>query len=105
MTQTLLRTMVPDAETLLKQNPNLKNDIANLINKNGGQQMANNLNSHVNNMMFNGQVSGLGAPKQNMRPPNEVDQILRDIEKDVDAQSEASSERRRRQPNVLEMKL
>lgn len=104
MTQTILKTMVPDAETLLKQNPNLKNDIANLINKNGGQQMANNLNSQVNNMMFNGQVSGLGAPKQNMRPPNEVDQILRDIEKDVDAVSD-TSETKRRKPNILEMQL
>ena len=105
MTQTLLKTMVPDAETLLKQNPNLKNDIANLLNKNGANP-AQNLNSQINNMMFNGQVGGLSAPKQPMKAPNDVDQILRDIEKDADVQSNASSEtRKRRKGNVLEMTI
>ena len=114
MTQTLLKTMVPDAETLLKQNPNLKNDIANLVNKN--VPGINDLNSQVNNMMLNGQVSGIGGQGQNnpfaggprkpMRGPSDVDQILRDIEKDADTQSNASSEtRRRRKANVLEMRI
>lgn len=103
MTQTLLKTMVPDAETLLKQNPNLKNDIANLINK-SGVNPAQNLNAQVNNMMFNGKVGGLGAPKKPMRPPNDVDQILRDIEKDADTQS-TTSEAKKRRSNVLEMTI
>ena len=105
MTHTLLKTMVPDAETLLKRNPNLKNDIANLMQKNG-VNTAQNLNAEVNNMMFTGKVGGLGPAKKPMRPPNDVDQILRDIEKDVETQSNASSEtKKRRKNNVLEMKL
>lgn len=114
MTQTLLKTMVPDAETLLKQNPNLKNDIANLVNKN--VPGVANLNGQINNMMMNDSVgglgnhgqmrTGLGMPKQQMRGPSDVDQILRDIEKDADTQSNASSEtRRRRKANVLEMHI
>lgn len=109
MTQTLLKTMIPDAETLLKQNPNLKNDIANLVNKN--VPGLNNLNSQVNDMMFNGKVGGLGGnnlgiPKREMRGPSDVDQILRDIEKDADLDSNASSNtRRRRKANVLEMRI
>lgn len=115
MTQTLLKTMVPDAETLLKQNPNLKNEIAALVNKN--VPGINDLNSQVNNMMFNDQVTGLsgpqpnrggnfGVPKKEMRGPSDVDQILRDIEKDADLQSNASSDtRRRRKANVLEMRI
>ena len=112
MTQTLLKTMVPDAETLLKQNPNLKNDIANLVNKN--VPGIGDLNSNINNMMMNDQVTGLGGrgqnnlglPRQPMRGPSDVDQILRDIEKDADTQSNASSEtRRRRKANVLEMHI
>jgi hypothetical protein len=102
MTQTLLKTMVPDAETLLKQNPNLKNDIANLINKNGANPAAN-LNAQVNNMMFNDKVSGLGAPRHSMKPPADVDVILRDIEKDVDTHSDTSESRRK--PNVFEMSI
>jgi hypothetical protein len=116
MTQTLLKTMVPDAETLLKQNPNLKNEIAALVNKN--VPGINDLNSQVNNMMFNDQVTGLGphvkpnrggnlgVPKREMQQPSDVDQILRDIEKDADSQSNVSSEtRRRRKANVLEMHI
>lgn len=111
MTQTLLKTMVPDAETLLKQNPNLKNDIANLVNKN--VPGVANLNSQVNNMMFNDKVtglggrggSGLGEPKREMRGPSDVDQILRDIEKDAENQSTVSSETKRRRKNVLEMNI
>ena len=112
MTQTLLKTMVPDAETLLKQNPNLKNDIANLVNKN--IPGIGDLNQNINNMMLNDQVTGLGGrgqnglglPRQPMRGPSDVDQILRDIEKDADTQSNASSEtRRRRKANVLEMHI
>ena len=104
MTQTLLKTMVPDAETLLKQNPNLKNEISDLINKNvPGVQ---NLNHQINNMMMNDKVGGLGRQKQEMAGPSDVEQIIRDIEKDADVASNASSERRRRRKaNVLEMSL
>ena len=73
-------------------------------------------------MMFNDQVTGLGGPsgrpmqpnrggnlgvpKKEMRGPSDVDQILRDIEKDADLASNASSEtRRRRKANVLEMHI
>lgn len=104
MTQTLLKTMVPDAETLLKQNPNLKNDIANLINKSGANPVQN-LNQQVNNMMFNGQVSGLGVPKHKMKDPDDVAQILRDIERNADAQSDVSDESKKRKSKVLEMSI
>ena len=112
MAHTLLKTMVPDAETLLKQNPNLKNDIANLVNKN--VPGINNLNANVNNMMFNGTVGGLGpnrnnktlgVPKREMKGPSDVDQILRDIEKDADARSDTSSNKRRKRTNVLDMNI
>ena len=104
MTQTLLKTMVPDAETLLKQNPNLKNEISDLINKN--VPGVNNLNHQINNMMMNDKVGGLGKPKQEMAGPGDVEQILRDIEKDQDNVSNASSERRRRKKaKVFEMSI
>jgi hypothetical protein len=52
LSHTLLKQMVPGADTLLKQNPNLKNEIMNLVNKtpevqNAQQEISNMHNGSV----------------------------------------------------------
>ena len=39
LTRTVLKTIIPNAETLLKQNPKLKNDISDIISKNISDDM------------------------------------------------------------------
>ncbi len=73
LSHTLLKTMIPNADALLKQNPNLKNEISNLIQKNVPEM------KHVQNEIDNlgkGQVTGLTGPSENV-----VD-IIAEIEKE-----------------------
>ena len=73
LSHTLLKTMIPNADALLRQNPNLKNEISNLIQKNVPEM------KHVQNEIDNlgrGQVTGLTGPSEN------VDDIIAEIEKE-----------------------
>jgi len=79
MTQTLLKTMVPDAETLLKQNPNLKNEIVSLVNK---TEQGKEFQKQLNNL-HKGSVQGLGSPQQDMSGPSDVDDILAELENET----------------------
>ena len=82
LTRTVLKTIIPNAETLLKQNPKLKNDISNMISKNISQDVKNNINNSINPT----QVSGLTNNMNNMnginqmKGPNNVDNILKELE-------------------------
>ena len=73
LSHTLLKTMIPNADALLKQNPNLKNEINDLIEKNIPEmtQVQNEINQ-----LGRGQVSGLTGPSEN------VDDIIAEIEKE-----------------------
>ena len=76
---TILKTVIPGAETLLKQNPGLKSDIASLIQKNVPELDINDLNVMPNS---DNKVSGLGTNKQHreMQGPTNVDDIIRELE-------------------------
>lgn len=73
LSHTLLKTMIPNADVLLKQNPNLKNEINNLIEKNVPEmkQVQNKIDN-----LGRGEVSGLTGPSEN------VDDIIAEIEKE-----------------------
>jgi hypothetical protein len=77
---TVLKTIIPGAETLLKQNPGLKSDIASLIQKNVPELNMDNLNV----MPKSGdRASGLGRssqPRREMQGPTNVDDIIRELE-------------------------
>jgi len=73
LSHTLLKTMIPNAETLLKQNPGLKNEINDLIQKNIPEM--NQVQNQIDNL-GRGQVSGLTGPSEN------VDDIIAEIEKE-----------------------
>jgi hypothetical protein len=73
LSHTLLKTMIPNAETLLKQNPGLKNEINDLIQKNVPEM--NQVQNQIDNL-GRGQVSGLTGPSEN------VDDIIAEIEKE-----------------------
>ena len=77
ISHTLLKSMVPGAETLLKQNPNLKSDIMNLVNKTDqGQAIQQQMNSVNNDMMG-------GRQRQEMSGPDDVDDILAELENET----------------------
>lgn len=77
---TVLKTVIPGAETLLKQNPGLKSDIASLIQKNVPELDMDELNV----MPKSGdKASGLGRmsqPRREMKGPTNVDDIIRELE-------------------------
>ena len=77
---TVLKTIIPGAETLLKQNPGLKSDIASLIQKNVPELNMDNLNV----MPKSGdRASGLGRSselRREMQGPTNVDDIIRELE-------------------------
>lgn len=73
LSHTLLKTMIPNADVLLKQNPNLKNEISNLIQKNIPEMKQ--VQNEIDNL-GRGQVTGLTGPSEN------VDDIIAEIEKE-----------------------
>jgi len=76
LSHTLLKQMVgpAGANNLLKQNPNLKNEIQNAVNKTEmGQQFQNQMNN-----LHKGQVGGLTQVKE-MTGPTDVDDILAEM--------------------------
>ena len=74
LSHTLLKTMIPNAEALLKQNPGLKNEINDLIQKNVPEM--NQTQNEINNL-GRGNVSGLTGPSEN------VDDIIAEIERET----------------------
>ena len=76
ISNTLLKSMVPGADSLLKQNPNLKNDIMNLVNKTEQGQAIQNEMTNLNNDM-------MGRPRQEMTGPSDVDDILAELENET----------------------
>jgi len=74
LSHTLLKTMIPNAEVLLKQNPGLKNEINDLIQKNVPEM--NQVQNEINNL-GRGNVSGLTGPSEN------VDDIIAEIERET----------------------
>ena len=84
LTHTILKTVIPGAETLLKQNPGLKNDITDLISKNVPELDMKNLNSHIM-PKINEVASGLGrkrypVERKEMKGPQNVDDIIKELE-------------------------
>ena len=77
LSHTLLKQMVgpAGANNLLKQNPNLKNEIQNAVNK---TEMGQQFNNQMNNL-HQGNVGGLTARKE-MAGPTDVDDILAELE-------------------------
>ena len=83
LTHTVLKTMIPNAETLLKQNPDLKEDIQDLISKKMPEisQMNNAFMPQKNEM-----AKGLNyennnyKQKREMKGPHNVDDIIRELE-------------------------
>lgn len=78
LSHTLLKTMVPNAEALLRQNPGLKNEINNLIEKNVPQ--VKETMGEINNL-GRGNVEGLTQRKEMNGPSDDVDDIIAEIEK------------------------
>ena len=78
LSHTLLKSMIPGADSLLKQNPNLKDDIMNLVNKTEQGQAFN----HEMNNLHRGEVGGLGA-RQDIQGPDDVDDILAELENET----------------------
>jgi hypothetical protein len=77
ISHTLLKSMVPGADTLLKQNPNLKNDIMNLVNQTDqGQAIQQQMNTINSDMMG-------GRQRQEMSGPDDVDDILAELENET----------------------
>ena len=77
LSHTLLKSMIPGADSLLQQNPNLKNDIMNLVNK---TEQGQALHKGMNNLHI-GNVGGLG--KQDIKEPDDVDDILAELESET----------------------
>ncbi len=83
LTHTVLKTVIPGAETLLKQNPGLKNDITDLITKNVPELDMKNLNSHIMpkiNEVASGLTRKLSPRRKEMKGPQNVDDIIRELE-------------------------
>jgi hypothetical protein len=81
ISNTLLKTMVPNSEQMLKQNPGLKDDIMGLVNRTQDGQKINNVMSNVHT----GTVGGLGKKSEyQFQGPDDADDILRDLEMDAD---------------------
>jgi len=90
LTHTVLKSVIPGAETLLKQNPDLKNQIQNLIMKNvPGLSGNDNLTSLSN--MLNNQMNSRATGKE-MNGPTGVDNILQEIEDGLDSKDSTDSE-------------
>lgn len=82
ISNTLLKAMVPNSETLLKQNPGLKDDIMNLVNQKTPQMQQ--VNTAINNSHI-GNVGGLGKQSSyQFQGPDDADDILRELEMDAD---------------------
>lgn len=79
LSHTLLKSMIPGADTLLKQNPNLKNEIASLVNK---TEQGKAFQDQLNNL-HTGEVTGLGKSTQDMVGPTDVDDILAELENET----------------------
>lgn len=81
LSHTLLKTMVPNAEALLKQNPGLKNEINNLIQKNVPEMKQ--VQNEINNL-GRGEVQGLTQQVREMKGPSDnVEDIIAEIEKEA----------------------
>jgi len=80
LSHTLLKTMVPNADVLLKQNPGLKNEINNLIQKNV-PEVKKTMNE-IDNLGM-GEVSGLTQRKEMSGPSEDVNDIIAEIENEV----------------------
>lgn len=81
ISNTLLKTMVPNSEQMLKQNPGLKDDIMGLVNRTQQGQQINNAMSNVHT----GTVGGLGKKSEyQFQGPDDADDILRDLEMEAD---------------------
>lgn len=80
LSHTLLKTMVPNAEVLLKQNPGLKNEINNLIQKNVPEvkQAMGEIND-----LGRGDVQGLTQAREMRGPSDDVDDIIKEIENEA----------------------
>lgn len=79
LSHTILKTMVPNAEALLKQNPGLKNEINNLIENNVPEMKQ--VQKEIDNL-GRGEVGGL--QRREMRgPSDDVDDIIAEIEKEA----------------------
>ena len=95
LTHTILKTVIPGAETLLKQNPGLKNDIAGLIQKNVPGLDLNNFNIMPKpDEMAQGISKNNSSPNQRreMQGPQNVDDIIKELEEnDFDNMNKKSS--------------
>lgn len=80
LSHTLLKTMVPNADILLKQNPGLKNEINDLIQKNVPEvkQTMTEINK-----LGTGEVTGLTQRKEMSGPEEDIDDIIAEIEKET----------------------
>jgi hypothetical protein len=81
ISNTLLKTMVPNSEAMLKSNPGLKDDIMGLVNKTKqGQQINTAMGG-----LTSGSVGGLGKKSDyKFEGPDDADDILRELEMDAD---------------------
>lgn len=80
LTHTILKTMIPNAETLLKQNPDLKEDIQDLISKKMPEiSQMNNAFMPQKNEMAKG-LNNNYIQKREMKGPHNVDDIIRELE-------------------------
>lgn len=77
---TVLKTIIPGAETLLKQNPGLKSDIASLIQKNVPELNMDNLNVMPKSGDRAGGLGRSSQPRREMQGPTNVDDIIRELE-------------------------
>lgn len=80
LSHTLLKTMVPNAEALLKQNPGLKNEINNLIEKNVPEMKE--VQKEIDNL-GRGEVQGLTQVREMNGPSDNVDDIIAEIEREA----------------------
>ena len=80
LSHTLLKTMVPNAEALLKQNAGLKNEINDLIQKNVPE--VRNTMTEIDKL-GTGEVSGLTQRREMTGPSEDVDDIIAEIEKEA----------------------
>lgn len=88
LSHTLLKTMVPNAEALLKQNPGLKNEINNLIEKNVPEMKQ--VQNEINNL-GRGEVQGLTQTREMRGPSDDVDDIIAEIEKEANNKQSESN--------------
>lgn len=100
LTHTVLKSVIPGAETLLKQNPGLKDQIQNLVMKNipgmNGASNPTNL-SH----MLNKENKSMNRPVGTMNGPVGVDSILEEIEAGLDKEDDI--EKTKKKKNIVDM--